>query len=291
MATSSSANKPPETGRLSVRPKLSVTRYEEVAAALVTALILVGALVTLLFLMWLTTRVWVRPAAVEPQLIEPLSGGGNALSGERDLAEPGDEVLDELEPQLEERIDALTEVVSTQQAQLDTLTAQSDASSRGQGSGGPAGEGDADQIPRWLRWELRFRDSTIVSYARQLDWLGIELAAVGGGRDTIDFAYNLSKNPPDRRSAERDDRIYFRWTRDDRLRTADLELLKRAGIPTEGRLILKFIPPKLENDLALLEDAAMKAKRMRLEDLQRTVFAVVPGGDGFQIRVVEVHSR
>ena len=69
----------PSTKPDSPRVPLAVTRYEQTAARLITALILVGAAVLLLFLMWLTTRVWVRPTAIEPQLIEPLAGGGNAI--------------------------------------------------------------------------------------------------------------------------------------------------------------------------------------------------------------------
>jgi len=41
--------------------------------------------------------------------------------------------------------------------------------------------------------------------------------------------------------------------RQGRLQEADRQLLERAGVATEGRIIVQFFPPELENTLAMLE--------------------------------------
>ena len=52
------------------------------------------------------------------------------------------------------------------------------------------------------------------------------------------------------RTAER--AKYMTWSRGD-LDEADQELLRRAGINTEGRTVFKFLPPEIEAQLATLE--------------------------------------
>lgn len=273
---------------------LFVTAYERAAALLITALVLLGLIVGLLFVAWLTNRVLVKQEAIAPELIEPLAGGGKAFADARDLADPGEEELEELqEPQLEELIDSVAEMATRQAAVLEPRTGSSDLSSRGQGlgDGRPAGPGTADIIPRWERWLIRYPPATIDEYARQLDALGIELAVVGGGTPTVDYASGLSLPTPKRRSGTTDDRIYFWWTRDSATRQADLALLAKAGIPTQGRQVLTFIPKPLENALAQLEDAELKKRGIRLENVQLTTFTLTGEGSSYGFRVVEVQAR
>ena len=170
--------------------RMAVSAYDRSSATLMSLLIIVGVAVLMLFIVWVTGRVFIKQKAVAPQLVEPPQGG-NAMGSSRELEQPGELELEDLaEPQLEETLDALTDVVSNQLATLDTLGGDAAASTEGGGAGdsrlpGP-GTGDSDAIPRWQRWEILFAASNLDVYARQLDFFRIELAAVGGGQRTID---------------------------------------------------------------------------------------------------------
>ena len=250
----------------------------------------------MLVILWITSRVWTTQEAVPVEFIEELSGRGDAALGSaRDLEEPGEEEVDDLnEPQLEETIEALTDAISTQAATLDTLEGEARASTRGKGLGdnraaGPGGDGNV--IPRWERWEIKYEHESVGEYARVLDYFGVQLAAFGGGKTEIDYAYNLAKATPDTGTAtrsERDQWLHFVW-RHGPLVAADRELLNNAGIPTRGRTLMQFYPSKTENLLAALENRELSGKP--LETVKRTVFGVV-GSDGrYEFVVLRLQTR
>jgi hypothetical protein len=88
-----------------------------------------------------------------------------------------------------------------------------------------------------------------------------------------------------------DSRIFFRWTRESATKLADLELLKKAGIPTQGREILKFIPPEVENQCAQLENQALRERNLSLRQVRKTVFMIVPRGAGYVFEVARITVR
>ena len=276
--------------------RMKVSAYDRTSALLVSLLILVGAAVLMLFIVWVTGRVFIKPKAVAPQLVEPPQGG-NAMGSSRDLAEPGDVELEDLaEPELEATLDALTDVISTELATLDALGGDAAASTEGGGAGdsrlpGP-GTVDNDTIPRWERWEILFSASNLNVYARQLDFFGIELAAVGGGRATIDYAAGFSGQRARTRVGQGQDenRMYMTW-RYGPLRQADYTLLKRAGIDPDGRVVMQFFPPEVESRLTQLEADYAASKQRGLSDIQTTIFAVVGTTDGYKFEIKEQTLR
>src|SRR5690606_17773147 len=108
---------------------------------------------------------------------------------------------------------------------------------------------------------------------KQLDHFKIELAALGGGKTTVDYASKLSSPNPVRRSGKSEDekRLYMTW-RTGELIEADRQLLARAGVDTVGRVILQFYPPEAEAILADLEQK--QAGDRDLREIKRTVFGV-----------------
>lgn len=274
---------------------LGVSAYERTAAAIIAGLILVGFVVALLLIMWSTHRMIVPPRAIEAELIEPLAGGGNSLGEGLDLLDPGsEEQIDDLDPSpLPETLLAVTDVATSVAASWDERSASKRLPSRGSGTGrsNVPGPGNADLIPRWDRWQLQFNDTSLQEYARQLDFFEIELAAIGGGRSQVDYAYRLSQPRPAHRVGNADDRISFRWSRDNELQAADAELLQRAGIPTAGRVILKFLPTAAENHCARLEDQELKRRGWKLEHVRSTRFQIVPAGDGYSMVLVGMTRR
>jgi hypothetical protein len=278
-----------------VRRLLRVTRYDRVAALLVALLIILGVMVSMMFVVWASGKVWVKPATIAAQLIEPLRGGGMAQGSARELVEPGEEEVEELlEPQLEETLDAVTDLVSDQRATLDALGGDTAVTSAGGGAGDnrlPGEGGDADVVPRWQRWQIIFAAGNLKTYSQQLDYFGIELGAVGGS-DEIDYAFNFRQPTPGHRSGQPKDegRMYMTW-RYGPLRSADLELLRRAGVPTDGRVIMQFVPPKIESSLAAIEQAFMERNQRTTQDVTRTVFEVIGRRGGYEFEVKSQETR
>ena len=68
---------------------LGVSAYDRTAALLVALLIMVGVFVSMLVVIWITSRVFTTQQAVPVEFIEELSGGDAALGSARDLEEPG----------------------------------------------------------------------------------------------------------------------------------------------------------------------------------------------------------
>ncbi len=279
--------------------KLAVSAYDRAASWIIALNILVGTGVLLAFLMWLSLMLQFTPSTPEPILTERIAGRGDHAAGfARDVEAPGaDELQEEMEPTVEQMLEAVTTVVSTQAAALDSMQTNMSSSNPGNGLGdsrprGPLGEGD-DIIPRWERWEIRYNTNSLDAYMEQLDFFRIELGAVGGGEKLIDYARNFSKGRPERRRGpgDKEHRLYMTWTGGP-LKQFDIRLLKMAGIKTKGRIIMQFYPPDVENHLANLElNFAKQNGKTSVKQIKRTVFGVRRGGRGFEYYVISQKYR
>ena len=105
---------------------LRTQKVDVVASLLMAALVVIGLLVFLLFVLWLTqTFTW---EAGEIKIDEQVAGRGDHAEGfERDIEPPGAEEVEELtEPTLAETLEAVTEVATSVAASLDcNITPQS----------------------------------------------------------------------------------------------------------------------------------------------------------------------
>ena len=282
------------------RIRLAVSAYERTAGWVISLNILFGFAVALMFLLWLGQKINFRDEQSDVVLVENIAGRGDHAAGiARDIEAPGiDELPEETEPKVEQLLEAVTDVVSSEAASLDSMQTAMLSSNAGQGLGdsrppGPLGEGD-NIIPRGERWEIRYNSTSLRAYARQLDFFGIELAAVGGGVNRIDYARNVQKSPPDRRSGpggDSEQRLYMLWTAG-ALRQFDQQLLQAAGIETTGRIVVQFYPASVENQLARLElDHARKNGKTSVKQIKETVFGVRGAGNGFEYFVQDQRYR
>ena len=277
---------------------LQISHYEDVTSWLVALLLFIGFFVTLLGLIWLTKVFEFKQVAIPIEFVEEKSGRGEAAKGyARDLAEPGLEELEELqEPQLQATLEAVSTMVSTKMAALDSLNTDATQTGKGSGLGDSRGEGeggDGDSIPRWERWQIEYESDSLNKYAAQLDFFGIELGAAGGGRKFIDYARNFARGGSTRQgSGKEEKRLYFTWN-SGTLRRMDSQLLGRAGVTTTGRVTLQFYPPKLEEQLFQLEmrNAVEKFGIKNPRYLRKTIFKVQSSGSGFQFKVVNQIRR
>ena len=269
---------------------MKVSRYERVASLLIALLILFGAAVLLAFLLWLTSRVFASDKAVPVQLEEIGEGGGLGETTDLDVEEIGLET-DLEDPEFKDTLATIADAVALKTSVLEDPTFLDHLE---KGVGGRKGDGRTPGLgsgkpgkPR--HWEVRFiQGNTLKTYASQLDYFGIELGVLLPG-NKVEYAYNLSKDLPDRRSgpADQEKRYYLTW-RQGGLEEADHELLALAGIQGEGRLILKFIPPELEMRLV-----AMERERAGddVDKIRATTFQIRAERGGYNFYVVDQTYR
>ncbi len=272
---------------------LKVSVYDRVASLLVAALVMTAAVVAMLVIVWWTSTLLTSTKTQEIFIVEEEGegegeeGSGSDRFDAPEMEEPGMEQLDLAEPDVQETLMAVTDAVSSVAATLDAV--ESNSSTRGQGGSGNRKAGSG-VIPRWKRWEIRYISTTLKAYAKQLDFFGIELAAMGGGRPGVDYArfengqLQARRQPPD----TEDKRLYFVW-QGGPFQEQDRALMARAGVNAQGRLLCQFFSPELENQLAVLEQ--QKLNGQSLKKVRRTVFGVRPAGRGFEFYVLEIQWR
>jgi hypothetical protein len=277
--------------------QLRVTTYDRVASLLVSLLILLGAAVVAMLIVVLTMRA-VRTQQVAPIVaIEEGSGRGDHEAGSaRDEKNTQVDELDEFfPPQIDAAVQAVSDVVAADITVLDSLDDQLITAGSGQGQGdsrraGPEGEGNEDIVPRWERWQIRFASADVNVYSQQLDFFGIELAAMGGGKKTVDYATRVAQAKPATRAgaSEQEKRLYMTW-RSGEMIEADKQLLAKAGIDTSGRVVLQFYPPAIEAILAALEQKQLGNRS--LKEVKRTSFGVRGVKDNYEFYVISQEYR
>jgi len=282
--------------------QLKVSAYDKAASMLIASLIVVGFFVLVLMTIWLTGRVLFAKAPVQVDWVQDEGRNDHAPGFAQDMDEPGMEDMEELkEPQIEATLEVVEQVIMEQASALAAIESNAAITSRGPGPGPKRRirsfqkKPMDDVIPPHKRWEIRFSTSGIRTYARQLDFFKIELGAVGGGSPQVDYASNLSKTKPDRRRGDSEDeqRLYMSWQKDSGpLSAFDRQLLVRAGIETERRLVLQFYSKEIEKLLSRLE--AQEARSHGQADPRsfvKTVFDVRPIRGGYAFFVKDQYFR
>ncbi|MFO1066709.1 MAG: hypothetical protein U0892_22855 [Pirellulales bacterium] len=278
---------------------LRTSKVDTVASLLATALLLLGGIVGVLAIIFVIQNFTIKYEIPIPIEEEKVAGRGDHAEGfERDIEPPGSDEVEEFNEQpLQETMQAVTDVASSVAAAVDSVDTNAMASSAGKGRGdsrppGPLGEGD-NVIPRFQRWELKFAAKNVNSYAQQLDFYNIELGCIGGNIPTVDYAAGLVGTPKKRSGLSKEEkRLYFMWRQDGPLVAYDRQLLTKAGIRTEDRQLLKFIPKELEDKLAQIEKAqAIKNGHSTVKEIAKTVFESQAEGSGFAFQVIDQRYR
>ncbi len=297
--SSRGSNLPPQLRRpILTSAEIVVSKFDKVSSFLLSLAMFFGLLVGMLFLLWLTSGKPKPPKSFPPIPENPAGRGPNAEGFERDFEPPGAEEVEELlEPTIEETLLAVTDAVTSVPADFDAVASDSSANTSGNGKGdsrppGPMGEGD-DIVPRFERWKLKFLAKNLAAYATQLDFFKIELGALGGQIQGVDYANNLAGATKTRRGTSKEEsRLYFIWTGANPLQVYDSQLLKKAGVNLTGRQLLKFIPQELENMLANIElDYAKSKGHSTVMEIAQTVFECQPAEGGFAFVIIDQKYR
>ena len=62
-------------------------------------------------------------------------------------------------------------------------------------------------------------------------------------------------------------------------------MLKTAGVRTDNRIVMQFIPGNVEARLAAVEKAYIDSENRTLRDVLKTVFEVIRRGDEYDFQV------
>lgn len=264
-------------------------------------LVLVGSAAALLFSIWYA-GLGARPISAPPVTMVDFSageGGGHPLGEgyEGMLIEGPDS--DEY-PTLGERIDEsllstldnISRTTSLYSARLDEPYLGEDAPvlrgrSRGTGDRVAKGDGPGEPgLPRPQRWEVEYGDSiTLQEYAAILDFFKIELAAIGQS-NTIELASKFTQDKPAVRTlvaSANETRMYLSWRRGSSREAADRELLVKAGVPVDDRVLVQFIPEEVEQTLVRLEKQYAGRDP---QDTRRTRFGIRRTEAGYEFYVL-----
>ena len=276
---------------------LRTQKVDVVASLLMSLFIITGALVFVLFVIWFTSTYKWETGGIQVEEERVAGRGDHAEGFARDIEPPGAEEADFLnEPTLAESLEAVTDAVTSVAATMDNVDTDANASAVGSGRGdsrppGPLGEGE-DIVSRFERWELKFLAKDVKTYASQLDHYKIELGCIGKSR-LVDYAFGFGGAPQKRSGKGSDEkRLYFMWRQEGPLVAFDRQLLGQAGVQTQGRQLLKFIPKDLEDRLYQTEmKYAISKGHSKVREIAKTVFESQPVSSGFDFVVIEQRYR
>ena len=267
-----------------------VSWFDTVSSWLMALMLFIGRFVVMLVVVWLIDS---EPPSDFPlaQQVRPVSHA-SVETREFDFLEPGAIEVEQLaEVSLNEMLLAVSESASRVAAAW--VASPSDGRFEIEGeSGGRDRSGDSrvpvspidgvDGVPAFERWQLKFSAVGFESYARQLDFFGIELGVIGGSIQGIDYLRDVSTRPTVRRGAsESEQRLYFLWNQPGPLMHYDRRLLSRAGVELQGREMLKFIPAELKKRLTETElEYARSVGHGSISEIAKTIFESRPAGSG-----------
>ena len=291
---SGSAASSPSRSRVS-SSELAVSRYDQVAGLLVAVLLVLGFVTLMMFVIWLSSRIFRPLPAVAVEVLEDVGGGGsgeNLAGGQQELQEPSPEEVQQVEePAVSDSISAISSIVTAQSQTLDTIEGSSSFGKgvgTGQGDGrgpGPGGPGTSDGIPAWDRWEVQMASDSLQEYARRLDFFQVELGVAGGGDPNVQYISALATPKPKVRvGAPKDEKRLRFLHRSGQLRQADRELAAKAGVNTSGKVVFQFYSPQTYATLLRLENAKMGKRRIK--EVKRTVFGVRAAGQRYEFFVI-----
>ena len=279
---------------------MRTNKVEQVSSLLISIAVMLALAVSALFLLFLLSMNWTRPQKMTIDVEQTAGRGDNAAGFERDFDPPAADEVEQLnEPALEQTIQMVNDAIAAI-ASMDTIMASDAVTGDRSGQGdsrppGPEGEG-VDGVHRGERWELKFTARDRKAYAGQLDAFGIELAAIGGGITTIDYATNLAKSPKGRSGTrDQEKRLFFTYVTNNALMQYDKALLQAAGVNIKERTVLKFIPKETEDQLAIAEKAYYidkRSKDFRISDIAKTIFECKASKSGkFEWVVIDQRYR
>jgi hypothetical protein len=281
---------------------MRTNKVDQTSSLLLSLAILIGLAVLMLGLLFFLRSLTETAKVIQLEPERIAGRGENAEGFERDFDPPSADEVEQLnEPAVEQTLMMVTEAIQSISNTLETMDlGQGEASGRGDSrAAGPQGEGE-DIVPRYDRWELKFTARDKRGYAIQLEAFKIDIGAIGGGIETVDFVTNLASGAKKVSLSSKEEkarkRLKFISVNENVLLQYEKMFLQTAGIPQARRQILKFVPNDVEEVLAQAEAQYFVEKRskdLRVSTIAKTVFECRPKakGGGFEFVVIDQRYR
>jgi hypothetical protein len=289
---------------------LGESRYDQVTSFLMAVVLGAILVVGWLALVYVTNQAWASRVTAPLQIIEVSGGGGGSPDGTAGSTEKVDvagapaaafasnneEVPGDFEePSVQQAPGAMLDAVAQageNMAEVDLgavmpsgSTVASGKRASKLGTGGPGigmGPGDGGVAPE-QRWSIIFKTGdSIDEYARQLDYLHVELAVAVPPNQLV-YVSNFSSDQPTKRygNPRSDLRLYFLWQGGGR-KASDIALLKKAGVEV-GENVFQFYPADVEEQLRQKE---VRYRGRQPSEIRVTRFQVVPTNNGYDLKVI-----
>lgn len=285
----------------SLKPSFQIetkaSAYDAFNAFLISSIVVIGTLVSILFMIWLT-MIWNnQPEQKLIIIVDPSDIGNEKPEGfADDIQEPGVEEFPEVEtPQLADALEALTDAVSSIQANRETRDGDSDVMGKGGGFGsreGGPGNGNSEIVPEHKRWKIEYNTPDITKYANQLSFFNIDIGVISNLsnevfrlRDPGGAGQVLTTN----REAENKSLFFVHEKR--QLRRWDERMTHDRSIDLEGAFTVQFYPETTRSILRQVEGQYLQKERKQLKDVRKTKFKIVEAGSGFNFVVSSVEYQ
>ncbi len=299
------AEKPGSRTKRPVRsPHIKLTKYDITVSALSTTALCAVLTLIVMIIIWLSNLL---PTPQKKQVIMLPPGDGGWEDGDPNatpnVESPEDATLDPSVAneetdvtELEEVTEQIVEVSENAAAVVapNEFTGSKNTGSPGSadgtggrplGSGGP-GRGGAKREQRWI---VEFADKgDLKSYAAQLDFFGIELAAMFSAEARLVYMTNMSADKPATReikegAAGGEQRLFMNWAEgSEERRQADVELFQKAGIDASAAGVLHFYSSETETAMATIEQ---EFGGHAATEIRKTYFRVRKAGNGYEFYV------
>lgn len=265
---------------------LRVSAYDRSTSLLIAMLLLAGASVLAIVIIFLSGNIQALGPAIAVTPVALPGDDAGAAGGETDEITPAvEDVPEVLEQDLEELLDqvalAVTEdaVLLAEERSAEAQNANSTpGDSRGAGSGAGTSPGGREAVR-----EIRFEPESLQEYALWFDEVGLEIGVLGAD-NRVHYASGLSGGSPRVRTGDPggEGRLYFN-SLGGPLYPLDQELARKAGIRDRGELVLQFCTRELQQKLLELERDAAGGRTPA--EIQRTVFRVIKKSGRYDFEV------
>lgn len=276
------------------RSALTVSAYDRTATTIIALLVLVGAAVMGLVIVFFSNkfaRPVILPIAIAPvEATSPTANGGVGTDPEPPGMEDG---ADLAEPQLGATLEAVSDAAAFAPNVFSDDGVATAAAVAGAGKGlgdgrapGPGSDGVIERVPRWQRWKIRFEPESRDDFANWLDQFQIKVGVLGDD-NKVHLAWDFKGGAPKIEAAA--PAKYAAWGQtvpaDGPMPALANNLARETGILQFGRIVLLFYPFEVESLLWTLEKEQNKTGDAN--QIRETIFTVTRDGDGYHFQVAQ----
>lgn len=278
------------------RIETKVSSYDAVNAFLISSIVVVGTLVSILFMIWLTT-IWNQNTEKKTIIILDPSFGNEKPEGfADDVHEPGVEEFPEVEtPQLADALEALTDAVSSVRANKEARDGDSALMGKGGGFGsreGGPGNGNFKGVPEHKRWKIEYNTPDINIYADQLSFFGIDIGVISNlSNDVVRLRDPGGAGQVITTTRESENKSLFFIHEKVQLRRWDERLTRDRSIDLSEKFTVQFYAESTRVILRQVEAQHLANEDRVLADVRKTRFKIVESGSGFNFVVSSVEYK